>query len=127
MQAKGLLNKSPVVRLKAAVAANPAGASVSVVKPKGLETMNIAERIASLESTRAVKANAATAIMEKAAGEGRTLDAQEQTDFDDAMAGNHFVGRRIFRAAAPSEQLQARSAFRQCRALPRLPPDRRLA
>ena len=113
MRAKGLLGKAPpVVRLaatSAAVAAKPAGASASVVTIKGIDSMNIAERIASLETTRAAKANAATAIMEKAAGEGRTLDANEQTNFDDVMAEVDAIDADLTRCRSV-ERLQAGSA-----------------
>lgn len=75
-----------VVRLMAGVAATKPAGSPAIVATKGVQVMNIAERIASLETTRAGKASAATAIMQKAMDEGRTLDAQEQSSFDDLSA-----------------------------------------
>lgn len=75
----------PVVRLSAGVAAKPASAPAPVIL-SGDSAMNIAERIAQLQATRAAKASAATAIMEKSVTEGRTLDAQEQNQFDDISA-----------------------------------------
>lgn len=110
LQAKGLLGKNPVVRLSAAVAATRTGAPApAAFTTKGLETMNIAERIASLEATRAAKANAATAIMEKAANEGRTLDAQEQSGFDDVSAEIDAIDADLTRCRTV-ERLQAGSA-----------------
>ena len=90
---------TPVVRLK------PAGASAPVtkklpVKPKPEEGSNmktISEQIAEFEATRVSKSAEMSAIMDKAAEDGTTLDAEQSEAFDTLEAEVGAVDKHIGR------------------------------
>ena len=89
----------PVVRLK------PAGASAPVVKklpviPKpeeGLDMKTVSEQIAEFEATRVSKSAEMSAIMDKAAEDGTTLDAEQSEAFDTLEAEVGAVDKHIAR------------------------------
>jgi HK97 family phage major capsid protein/HK97 family phage prohead protease len=90
---------TPVVRLK------PAGASAPVtkklpVKPKpeeGSDMKTISEQIAEFEATRVSKSAEMSAIMDKAAEDGTTLDAEQSEAFDTLEAEVGAVEKHIAR------------------------------
>lgn len=59
--------------------------------------MNIAEQIAAFEAKRAANATAMAAVMSKAADDGATLDADQQTEFDDLSADNDAIDAHLKR------------------------------
>lgn len=62
--------------------------SVNLAPMKGSKPMakTIAEQIAALEATKQTKSARMSEIMQKAGDEGRSTDAEEQTEFDDLAA-----------------------------------------
>jgi HK97 family phage major capsid protein/HK97 family phage prohead protease len=81
--ASGAKSKAGVVHLKSEPGAS--GKKPPLITPKGND-MNIREQIASFEAKRASSADRMSAIMTKAAEEGRTLDEQETQEYDGLQA-----------------------------------------
>lgn len=78
----------------------PAGASAtkpkkSVPKPQEGQDMNYAEQIASFKATRAAQVAAMEGIQQKAMDEGRSKDAAEQEEFDNASEQIKAIDREI--------------------------------
>lgn len=102
----------PVVRI-----AKPAGASAPVtkklpVKPKpeeGSDMKTISEQIAEFEATRVSKSAEMSAIMDKAAEDGTTLDAEQSEAFDTLEAEVGAVDKHIARLKG-MQKSQAQSA-----------------
>jgi HK97 family phage major capsid protein len=69
----------------ATVLASPktsAGGTATTLRPGGQTKVNIQEQIRSLEATHTALLGQQTALMDKARGEGRTLDSEEGDTFD---------------------------------------------
>lgn len=82
---------NPVVKI------NPAGDTApSKLNPKG-KTMNVQESIASYEAKRAANAAAMEDIMAKATAEGATLDAEQETKYDDLAAEVKTIDKHLDR------------------------------
>ena len=102
---------TPVVRLK------PAGASAPVtkklpVKPKpeeGSDMKTISEQIAEFEATRVSKSADMSTIMDKAAEDGTTLDAEQSEAFDTLEAEIGAVDKHIARLKG-MQKAQAQTA-----------------
>jgi HK97 family phage prohead protease len=102
---------TPVVRLK------PAGASATVVKklpviPKpeeGLDMKTVSEQIAEFEVTRVSKSAEMSAIMDKAAEDGTTLDAEQSEAFDTLEAEVGAIDKHVARLKG-MQKSQAQSA-----------------
>lgn len=98
----------PVVRL-----GNPAGASAPITKsiaiPKPLEgqDMNVQEQIKSFDETKKQKAARMTEIMEKAASEGVTLDADQTEEYDTLVGEIQAVDKHLDRLRTLEKQLIA--------------------
>jgi len=101
----------PVVRLKSA------GASATVtkklpIKPKpeeGLDMKTLSEQIAEFEATRVSKSVEMSAIMDKAAEDGTTLDAEQSEAFDTLEAEVGAVDKHIARLKG-MQKAQAQTA-----------------
>lgn len=101
----------PVVRVE-----KPAGASAqkpvvkTIPKPEeGLDMKTIAEQIAEFEATRVTKAAEMQSIMDKAAEDGTTLDAEQSEAFDNLEAELGAIDKHVARLKG-MQSAQARTA-----------------
>lgn len=85
----------------AVIAARPSSTGVSVksspTTPKRKSSMNIQEQIKAFEATRAQKSAAMTGLMQKAAEEGVTLDADQSDEYDALVAEVKSIDEHLVR------------------------------
>lgn len=101
----------PVVRLKPAGASAPVTKKLIVIpKPEeGLDMKTISEQIAEFEATRVSKSADMSAIMDKSAEDGSTLDADQSEQFDTLEAEVGAIDKHIGRLKG-MQKAQAQSS-----------------
>jgi HK97 family phage major capsid protein/HK97 family phage prohead protease len=114
MAALGLIKESPVVRVKQTPGATGNGKKTTPNKPPFREsnTMNIAEQIENYRKQKATLVEKMTAIMEKAAGEGRTLDEEESNEYDGHQAEIAAIDKHLPRLEALQKSIDTKAVTR---------------
>jgi HK97 family phage major capsid protein/HK97 family phage prohead protease len=112
MAALGLIKQTPVVKL------NPPGATGNGKKtkpqsnPQRESNMNILEQIENFRKQKADLHEKMTAIMTKAADEGRTLDESEVQDYDGCQAEMESIDKHLPRLEALQKSIDTKSVTR---------------